>query len=137
MLASLSSWLDRSTGVEKISSLSCRVIGFPPGQWKKWRCALYKMTPAKLQLAMASMGQRETKVGDLCKELGDHTPNALPLYRTRCCSARGWGTVTEQTLTGFIFRFVRRPQNQHPDYRFSMPLPAPPNRADIIINSSR
>jgi len=32
--------------------------------------APYKMTPAKLRLAMASMGQRETKVSDLCKELG-------------------------------------------------------------------
>src|SRR3984957_13894187 len=26
----------------------------------------YKMTPAKLRLAMAAMGQRETKVGELC-----------------------------------------------------------------------
>ena len=30
----------------------------------------YKMTPAKLRLAMAAMGQPETKVADLCKELG-------------------------------------------------------------------
>lgn len=30
----------------------------------------YKMTAAKLRLAMASMGQKETKVGDLCAELG-------------------------------------------------------------------
>lgn len=30
----------------------------------------YKMTPAKLRLARASMGQPDTKVGDLCKELG-------------------------------------------------------------------
>ena len=28
------------------------------------------MTPAKGRLAMAAMGQKETKVGDLCKELG-------------------------------------------------------------------
>ena len=28
------------------------------------------MTPAKLRLAMASMGKPETKVGDLCAELG-------------------------------------------------------------------
>jgi AcrR family transcriptional regulator len=28
------------------------------------------MTQAKLRLAMASMGRRETKVGALCKELG-------------------------------------------------------------------
>jgi DNA invertase Pin-like site-specific DNA recombinase len=32
--------------------------------------ALFKMTPAKVRLAMAAMGQRETKVGVLCKELG-------------------------------------------------------------------
>lgn len=30
----------------------------------------YKMTPAKLRLAMASMGKPETKVSDLCIELG-------------------------------------------------------------------
>lgn len=30
----------------------------------------YKMTPAKIRLAMASMGQPATKVGELCKELG-------------------------------------------------------------------
>lgn len=29
----------------------------------------YKMTPAKLRLAMAAMGKPETKIGDLCKEL--------------------------------------------------------------------
>jgi DNA invertase Pin-like site-specific DNA recombinase len=29
-----------------------------------------KMTPAKMRLAMASMGRRETKVGALCDELG-------------------------------------------------------------------
>ena len=30
----------------------------------------YKMTPAKLRLAMAAMGEPETKVGVLCEELG-------------------------------------------------------------------
>ncbi|WP_104081355.1 recombinase family protein [Cryobacterium sp. Y11] len=30
----------------------------------------FKMTPAKIRLAMAAMGQKETIVGDLCKELG-------------------------------------------------------------------
>ena len=30
----------------------------------------YKMTPAKLRLAMASMSQPGTKVGELCKDLG-------------------------------------------------------------------
>ena len=29
----------------------------------------FKMTPAKIRLAMAAMGQKETKVGDLCREL--------------------------------------------------------------------
>jgi DNA invertase Pin-like site-specific DNA recombinase len=32
--------------------------------------AKYKMTAAKLRLAMAALGQPETKVNDLCKELG-------------------------------------------------------------------
>ncbi len=30
----------------------------------------FKMTAAKLRLAMAAMGHQETKVGDLCRELG-------------------------------------------------------------------
>lgn len=30
----------------------------------------YKMTPAKVRLARASMGQPDTNVGDLCRELG-------------------------------------------------------------------
>ena len=30
----------------------------------------YRMTPAKLRLAQAAMAKRDTKVGDLCKELG-------------------------------------------------------------------
>jgi DNA invertase Pin-like site-specific DNA recombinase len=30
----------------------------------------FKMTAAKLRLAMAAMGQPETKIGDLCQELG-------------------------------------------------------------------
>ncbi len=30
----------------------------------------FKMTAAKLRLAMAAMGQPETKVNDLCQELG-------------------------------------------------------------------
>lgn len=30
----------------------------------------FKMTAAKLRLAMAAMGQPGTKVGDLCQELG-------------------------------------------------------------------
>ena len=30
----------------------------------------YTMTPAKVRLAQAAMAKRDTKVGDLCKELG-------------------------------------------------------------------
>ena len=30
----------------------------------------FKMTPAKIRLAMASMGKPDTHVGDLCAELG-------------------------------------------------------------------
>lgn len=30
----------------------------------------FKMTPAKIRLAMAAIGQKETKVRELCKELG-------------------------------------------------------------------
>jgi DNA invertase Pin-like site-specific DNA recombinase len=30
----------------------------------------YKMTPAKLRLATASMGQPDTKISELCAELG-------------------------------------------------------------------
>jgi DNA invertase Pin-like site-specific DNA recombinase len=32
--------------------------------------APFKMTPAKVRLAVASMGKPETKVSELCKELG-------------------------------------------------------------------
>jgi DNA invertase Pin-like site-specific DNA recombinase len=32
--------------------------------------APFKMTAAKLRLAMSAMGQLETHVGDLCRELG-------------------------------------------------------------------
>ena len=30
----------------------------------------YKMTPAKVRLAMAAVGHKETKIGSLCEELG-------------------------------------------------------------------
>jgi hypothetical protein len=30
----------------------------------------YTMTPAKLRLAQAAMAKRDTKIGELCKELG-------------------------------------------------------------------
>jgi hypothetical protein len=35
-----------------------------------WRGRPYTMTPAKLRLAHAAMSKRDTKVGELCKELG-------------------------------------------------------------------
>src|ERR1035437_2874909 len=38
----------------------------------------FTMTPAKVRLAMASMGKPDTKVGELCKELGI---SRQPLYR--------------------------------------------------------
>ena len=41
----------------------------------------YVMTPAKLRLACAAMGQPETKVGDLCQELGI---TRQTLYRHVC-----------------------------------------------------
>lgn len=34
----------------------------------------FAMTPAKVRLAMASMGKLETKVGELCRELGISRP---------------------------------------------------------------
>ena len=40
----------------------------------------FKITPAKVRVAMAAMGQKETKVGDHCKELGI---TRQTLYRTR------------------------------------------------------
>jgi hypothetical protein len=39
------------------------------------------MTAAKLRLAMASMGQPETKVGRFCEELWDYPVDALPASR--------------------------------------------------------
>ena len=41
----------------------------------------FKMTPAKIRLAQASMGQRDTNVSDLCKELGI---TRQTLYRHVC-----------------------------------------------------
>ena len=36
------------------------------------------MTAAKLRLAMAAMGKPETKIGELCAELGISASDALP-----------------------------------------------------------
>ena len=56
---------------------------------------LFKMTPAKLRLAMAAMGQPETKVSALCKEL-DITRQTLyrhvgPQGELRPMAKNSWG----------------------------------------------
>lgn len=43
----------------------------------------YKMTPAKVRLAMAAMGQKETKAGDLCKELGSPGRRCTVMFHWR------------------------------------------------------
>jgi DNA invertase Pin-like site-specific DNA recombinase len=58
--------------------------------------APYKMTVAKLRLAMAAMGQPETQVGDLCNELGI-TRQTLYRHVAPNGSLRGDG---EKLLTG-------------------------------------
>uniref|UniRef100_UPI003982F011 recombinase family protein n=1 Tax=Gaiella sp. TaxID=2663207 RepID=UPI003982F011 len=62
----------------------------------------YKMTPAKLRLATASMGQPDTKISELCTELG----------------------VTRQTL----YRHVSPTGELRPDGRklLAAPRPKPP-----------
>lgn len=45
------------------------------------------MTATKLRLAMAAMGQTETKVSDLCKEL-DITRQTLYLHVSPNCELR-------------------------------------------------
>jgi DNA invertase Pin-like site-specific DNA recombinase len=52
--------------------------------------APFKMTAAKVRLAMAAMGQKETKVTDLCSELAITRQNALPACRARWDAAQGW-----------------------------------------------
>lgn len=64
IFATLSAWEADQTRERTISGLQAarargRVGGRPP-----------KMTPSKVRLAMASMGKPETKVGDLCREIG-------------------------------------------------------------------
>ena len=54
-----------------------------------------KMTAAKLRLAMASMGKRETNVGALCEELGDHA--AEPKSDRGLKSQRGAYQATAST----------------------------------------
>jgi hypothetical protein len=39
-----------------------------------------QVTPAKLCLAMAAMGQKETVVSELCKELGGHQPEEVARF---------------------------------------------------------
>lgn len=47
----------------------------------------YKMTQAKLRLAMASLGQLETKIGPLCGELGT-TKQTLYRHVSPSCELR-------------------------------------------------
>lgn len=64
IFATLSAWEAELTKERTLAGLAAaRARGRKGG-------APYKMTPAKLRLAMASMGKPETHVGDLCKELG-------------------------------------------------------------------
>jgi DNA invertase Pin-like site-specific DNA recombinase len=66
----------------------------------------YKMTAAKLRLAMASMGKPETKVGELCAELG----------------------VTRQTLYRHVDPHGRlRPDGEKLLHRRNNPAVQPPN----------
>ena len=51
----------------------------------------FKMTAAKLRLAMAAMGQPETKVSDLCQELGI-TPQTLYRHISPSGQLRSDGT---------------------------------------------
>ncbi|HHG6922633.1 TPA: helix-turn-helix domain-containing protein, partial [Klebsiella pneumoniae] len=56
-------WLPRGFSCSPAGLASARARGRNGGR-------PYKMTPVKLRLAMASMGQSETKVSTLCQELG-------------------------------------------------------------------
>lgn len=59
----LFSSLDSFVSVTSSSLASARARGRKGGR-------PFEMTTAKLRLASAAMGQPETKVGDLCEELG-------------------------------------------------------------------
>src|SRR5665648_964287 len=50
----------------------------------------FTMTPAKVRLAMASMGKPDTKVNELCKELG---VSRQTLYRPDSCHTRSSGVI--------------------------------------------
>lgn len=54
---------------ELIAERTLAGLGSDPGVGKKGGRP-FKMTAAKLHLSMAAMRQPETKVGDLCQELG-------------------------------------------------------------------
>jgi DNA invertase Pin-like site-specific DNA recombinase len=68
----------------------------------------YKMTPAKLRLALASMGKQDTKVSDLCTELG----------------------ITRQTL----YRHVSPTGELRPDGEKLMSRETPPRKWDFSGN---
>jgi len=80
----------------------------------------YKMTPAKLRLAMASMGKPGTKVSDLCTELGI---TRQTLYEATChpranCAPTGKncppGTRCS-SVTEDVVRFNRADVSEHGD----------------------
>jgi DNA invertase Pin-like site-specific DNA recombinase len=65
--------------------------------------APFKMTPAKLRLVMAAMGQPETNVGALCRELGV-TRQTIYRHVTPDGKLRDYGRklLTERNATGQI-----------------------------------
>lgn len=82
----------------------------------------YKMTAAKLRLAMAAMGRPETKVGELCQELGI-TRQTLYRHVDPSGALRPDG---EKLLTGKpVPAIPRRPGGEAPDEaRYHDPSPA-------------
>src|SRR5262249_54784685 len=59
----------------------------------------YKMTVSKLRLAMVSMGQPETSVGELCQELGI---TRQTLYRQQDVLSRHGIFLARSTLCGWL-----------------------------------
>ena len=75
------------------------------------------MTAAKLRLAMASMGKRETNVGALCEELGitPPTPSCSARFQAEYSAIGGLlkdGMPIERALSSTltVAKFVRRGQ---------------------------
>jgi DNA invertase Pin-like site-specific DNA recombinase len=64
----------------------------------------FKMTAAKLRLAMAAMGQPETKVGDLCRGTRHHPADSVPAYFTQGGLAPRWSEVAVANLAIIIHK---------------------------------